>query len=137
MITPQMKDKVLSYLIQRENVKFDIHIDSLSKELNIKSEFISLIIEQFNEMALCKINETHALGFPPTRFIITLTAKAYDASRNGGFVFQEEIMKANLSKLDMELAQLSKKVSGDILDRVQKVTSIVGVISSAFPFINR
>lgn len=126
-----------SYFVQQENVKFIIHTDSLSKELDIKSEFISLIIEQFDEMALCKIDETRALGFPPTSFVITLTAKAYDANRNGGFVFQEEIMKANLSKLDMELTQLSQEASGTILDRVQKVTSIVGAISAAFPFINR
>lgn len=88
-------------------------------------------------MALCKIDERLGIGFPPNSYIITLTANAYDANRNGGFVFQEEIMKANLSKLDMELTQLSQEASGTILDRVQKVTSIVGAISAAFPFINR
>lgn len=132
-----MKDKVLSYMVKQETVRFAIYLDDLSHELNIKPEFISLIIDQFDEMALCKIDETRGLGFTPTCFIVTLTAKAYDADRNGGFVFQEEIMKANLSKLDMELAQLSKELSGNVLDRVQKITSIVGAISSAFPFINR
>ena len=137
MITPQMKDKVLSYIVKQELPRFMIRLDDLSVQLDIKPDYISLIIEQFKKMGLCEINETRGIGFPPTAFIITLTANAYDANRNGGFVFQEEIMKANLLKLDMELNQLSNESSGVIWDRVQKIMSIVNLISITFPFINR
>lgn len=124
-------------MVHQGNVTFGISPDHLSTELNIKPEFISLIIEQFEEMALCKIIETKGFGFPPTCFIITLTANAYDVNRNGGFVFKDKIMKANLSKLDMEIAQLSEEASGAFLNRVQKIASIWGAISSSLPFIDR
>lgn len=136
MITPQMKDKVLSYMVEQKLPRFIICTDNLATELDIEPEFICLIIEQFEKQSLCRIQEKRGLGFPPTTFVILLTADAYDAKRNGGFVFQEEIMKTNLAKLDMELTQLYRESSETTLNRIQKIMSIVGTISSTFPFIN-
>ena len=137
MITPQMKDKVLSYMLEQQSSRFMVYTDDLANELNIKPEFICLIIEQFEKQSLCQIQEKRGLGFPPNAFVILLTADAYDAKHNGGFVFQEEIMKANLAKLDMELEKLHRESSERTINRIEKIMSIVGTISSAFPFIDR
>ena len=48
----------------------------------------------------------------------------------------EDLMKANLSKLDLELSQLYKESSGVALERIQKMSSIIGSILNALPLIN-
>lgn len=54
----------------------------------------------------------------------------------GGFVFQEEILKANLDKLAIELEYLSKETSGTTLNRVYTMLSILGIILQAAPSID-
>lgn len=54
MITPQMKDKVLSYIVKQELPRFMIRLDDLSVQLDIKPDYISLIIEQFKKNGIMR-----------------------------------------------------------------------------------
>lgn len=57
MITPQMKDKVLSYIVKQELPRFMIRLDDLSVQLDIKPDYISLIIEQFKKWDYAKLTK--------------------------------------------------------------------------------
>lgn len=137
MITAQIKDKILFNIVESANtIRLEINVQTLSNKLDVNSDIICAVIEYFERKGFCHIN--NKLGcYGSEKYDITLHVEAYDMYRNGGFVFLDDIMKTNLSKLELELSLLSKKASGDFLDRLQKMSSIVGSLLSAFPFINR
>lgn len=69
---------------------------------------------------------------------IGITANLYEESRDlnllyshGGFTAEEELLKANLQKLDHELRILSDKLSPSLLETSNKISSIASCIVSA------
>lgn len=132
MITPQMKDYILNYIVNNQNIRIPIDCTLMANELDTTSVCIEKIINQFARLNLCKINICYG-----STYDITVQAEADDMLFRGGFTFQEDILNSNLDKLAAELKYLSGKTSGETLDSVQKMASIVGSILTALPFINR
>ncbi|QIU92896.1 hypothetical protein [Bacteroides faecium] len=131
MITPQMKDQLLDYIVNNDNIRIPIDCNLMANELNTTSICIEKMINQFARLNLCKINIHYG-----STYDITAQTEADDMLFRGGFTFQEDILNSNLDKLAAELKHLSGKTSGETLDSVQKMASIVGSISTALPFIN-
>lgn len=136
MITPQMKDYILKYIVNNEENRILIKCGDMAKTLNTTSSCIEKIISQFSRLNLCKLNNIYGSTYEST-YDITVQAEADDFLYHGGFEFQEEVTLANLKKLESELAYLSKNTSGKILDTVQKAVSIVGALLQASPLLNR
>ena len=122
MITPEMKDYILRYIVENEDIRIMIECTTMASEK---------ILNQFELLNLCKINNYYG-----DTFDITVQAEADDLMFRGGFVFQEEILKANLDKLAIELEYLSKETSGTTLNRVYTMLSILGIILQAAPSID-
>lgn len=126
LITPQIKDDVLRYLVSSYDLPIDINYDELAQELSVSSDMLGLIIEQFANMNLIKTQEY--IG----GCLVWITVDAHDFIRHGGFVAQEEILKSNIEKLGLELDLLAKELEPKHLDRLEKISSlaanIVGVL---------
>ena len=131
MITPEMKDYILRYIVENEDIRIMIDCTTMASELNTTSVSIEKILNQFERLNLCKINNYYG-----DTCYITVQAEADDLMFRGGFVFQEEILKANLDKLAIELEYLSKETSGTTLNRVYTMLSILGIILQAAPSID-
>ena len=69
----------------------------------------------------------------PSGARITVDVKAHDMWAHGGFTAQEEILKANIEKLDLQLQYLTKQLGPDYLDTASKISSIGSAIMSALP----
>ena len=63
--------------------------------------------------------------------IIDLHAEIYDFFNHGGFTAQEELLRANLEKLNLELLKLSKDIEPSKLETVSTITAIAGNIATA------
>ncbi|MDN0023366.1 hypothetical protein QVN81_10080 [Prevotella lascolaii] len=126
LITPPIKDNVLRYLMNSDELPIDINYDELAQELSISPDMLGLIIEQFADMNLIKVTEY--IGGS----LVYITANAHDFICHGGFVVQEEILKSNIEKLGLELDLLARELEPKHLDRLEKIsslaTNIVGVL---------
>lgn len=130
MITPILKDQILFDFVNNRNVSFDIlYKDALSSFGTDRDTFV-IILKYFEQKGLLYIKKGSEFGEK-----ITLTVNAYDLVRLGGFIVEEEILKANIEKLGLEIDLLSKRLSPDLLDSVQKLSSISHSILSALSFI--
>ena len=63
-----------------------------------------------------------------------LNAKAHDFYSHGGFMAQEEMLKANIQKLSNELDLLAKQLSPDLLEKASSISAIGANIIAALAF---
>ena len=105
MITPTVKDKVLTAIISKNNPFMKLEYEEVfpDKEISVREFF--LILDQFVELGLLKKTQNCTGGLS----IIYLTANIYDFYRHGGFTAQEELLRANLEKLNYELLKLAEE----------------------------
>lgn len=123
MITPEEKDKVLTAIMAQPGTSTYLlykHIPNLK----VSEDEFWLIIDQLKKKELIACNN---YGH------ITKTADLYDFCRHGGFTGQEEILKANLEKLNSELIILSSKLEPSQVERIKNITEIA---SSVATFLN-
>lgn len=120
MITPEEKDKVIAALIAIPETTVLIRQIKIPDLKASKNEFY-LIIDQLKEKGLIK---------SPDYSNIEKTANLYDFWRLGGFVGQEEILKANLEKLNSELLILSDKIVPSQAERIKNITEVASAIAS-------
>ena len=60
-----------------------------------------------------------------------LNVEIYDFFNHGGFTAQEELLRANLEKLNLELLKLSKELEPSKLETINTITSVVSNIAAA------
>lgn len=118
LITPQLKDEILKYIVESNDLPIDINYDEFAQKLFVSPVILSLIIEQFTDMNLIKPNEY--IG----GCLVWITAKAHDFISHGGFVAQEELLRNNIEKLELEIKMLSKELEPKYLDRLEKIMSL-------------
>ena len=125
MVTPAIKDKFLSYLIAQEKVNINIDFHDLYVQEGISDDITSMILRHFEKLGLisCK---NYMNGC-----IVKLNVEIYDFFNHGGFVAQEELLRANLEKLNLELFKLSKDIEPSKLETINTITSIANSISAA------
>lgn len=122
MITPEEKDKVVNYIMSIEPISSVIYYDSI-KGLNVTENEFYMILEQLGRMGLIEQKNGYS---------ITKRAELYDFVRRGGFVGQEELIKANIEKLNSELLVLSKELEYPYTQRVKMLLDISVAISTLF-----
>ncbi|MBQ0120552.1 MAG: hypothetical protein KBT13_05445 [Bacteroidales bacterium] len=125
-INPQLKDKVLTELVASESPNFYFDYNDSQTKFGCEPCWIKMILDQFKEQGL--IQMSGLLGYSSN---ITLKAKAFDLSRLGGYVGQEEILKANFEKLDLEINNLYKQLGPDYTDKLAKIFQIASTLMQA------
>ena len=128
LITASLKDKLLAYILSSELVTFEIRFDKYDEDLGMSAETAVMILRYFLEIGLL----SKATFFSnPKGALITVNVKAHDLWAHGGFTAQEEILKANIEKLDLQLQYLTKQLGPDYIETANKISSIGNAILSA------
>lgn len=125
LITPQMKDLALEYLLSSNSLEIDISNREFSEYCGCLPFQVNLIFEEFEKLDLLSIESTN------DGITVTISAKAYDMHTHGGFTAQEELLKANINKLGYELDVLSKELEPKHLEKAEKISSIAMAVLSA------
>lgn len=122
MITPEIKDHVLNELCSAP-LESMINFKPGDLELDICFDDLNAILCQFKRLGF--ISELNA-----RKQIIYLVVhmEAHDFLSRGGFFAHEEILKANIKKLGLELESLSKELEPKFAERAATITSIAGNI---------
>lgn len=92
MITPAIKDKVLSSLLSSDKTIIQIEFDRLEQWFDVEQKFVIIILKQFSKLGLIDLIYYEGKDIA----IISLNAEIYDFVLHGGFVGQEELLRANL-----------------------------------------
>lgn len=128
LITSSDKDKVLTFFVGKaDNERFVVNFDTLQNELDVEPQIVKIILNGFNQENILDVKWMN----DAVRIVITY--KAHEIISHGGFVAQDEILKANIDKLDMQLQYLAKQIGPDHLDTLAKISSIGSAIISALP----
>lgn len=130
LITPALKDKVLAEILSVDSSHVQFTFDNCEDELGMSAETAVMILRHFLEIGLLS-QATFFIGNKGA--VVTVNVKAHDFWAHGGFTAQEEILKANIEKLDMQLQYLAKQLGPDHLDTAAKLSSIGSAILSALP----
>ena len=126
MITPEIKDEILGQFIS-SGMRFTINLKMHCHNFNIPFDEFDAILRQFEKLNLLK-----AQRYIGGTAHITLNAEAHDFFNRGGFAVQEEILKANLNKLGLEL--LSKELGPKYLEKASTLTSLISSATSIIKF---
>ena len=125
MITPEIKDKVLCAIVESKETIFDLSYEDIFPNNEISKRHLHLILIQFVEKGLLRKVANNG-----SYFLLSVSADIYDFFNHGGFVAQEEILRANLQKLDYELTKLSQEIEPSLTDRISKITTIAASIAT-------
>lgn len=125
IITSTVKDKILFYLCDQaipEQVASGKTNETL-KELEIDFDTFNAVMVQFQRFGFIEdLNLRHSyLSF-------ILRTDAHDFAQKGGFAIQDEVFKANLQKLELEIDNLKKQLGPDKLDTLNKISSIASAL---------
>lgn len=127
LITSKLKDEVLEKLLEAGTMSVQCQFDELASEINTQPDVAIAILDQFARMKL--ISMTKCMGGYAH---IKIHAEAHDIYAQGGFFGQEQLIKANIEKLNNELELLAKKISPDYLDILNKCSGLANTVLSAF-----
>ena len=122
MITPELKDNVLSTMVHSGYMQIEFSLKEFSVSLNIDSDVLDSIISNFERLNLCVV--TRRLG---GNIKVLLNAEAHDMVRLGGFTAQDELLKKNIEKLLLELESLKPNFP----EKAERIAGIIGGISTA------
>lgn len=125
LITPQMKDLALEYLLSFNDSEVYPKTSEVVKYSGCLQFQVKMIFDELENLDL--ISQTHTSDY----LIIEIKGKAYDFYAHGGFTAQEELLKANINKLGYELDVLSKELEPKHLETANKLSSIAMAVLSA------
>jgi hypothetical protein len=72
-----------------------------------------------------------AKEFTEEQCLIVIRADIYDFHRHGGFIVQEELLRANLEKLNYELLKLAEDIDPSAVRRIEIITGIAASVATA------
>ena len=131
-ITYKDKDRVLSYLINLEDicpeVCYQVDFLRMQRELACTPHFINAVLEGFRARGfIYDLN----LRLPGRSFFLVITQDAFDFFNRGGFASEEDLFQKEKEKLTQDV----QPPKTDIIDKIDKVTSILdNVLKLINPF---
>lgn len=131
-ITYKDKDKILSYLINLEDIcpeeYYQIDFLRMQRELACTPRFINAVLEGFRARGfIYDLN----LRLPGRSFFLVITQDAFDFFNRGGFASEEDLFQKEKEKLTQDV----QPPKTDIIDKIDKVTSILdNVLKLINPF---
>lgn len=127
MITPAIKDQILNVLISQDKPNVNLNYDDLFPNNEIPVNEFFLIIKQFAKYGFLE----NPLFAGNMMISAQKTADIYDFFNHGGFTAQEELLRANLEKLNLELLKLSKDIEPSKLETISSITAIASSVATA------
>ena len=128
LITVELKDKILKSLISSNEIKFRVDLSEATIEFETSRDVIIAILRHFDELNLIGL-KTRIGSYVD----ITLTANAFSFVEHGGFLGQEQILKSEFEKLQLELDALKNTCP----ERFNTITSIMANLATFLPFLSR
>ena len=131
LITPAIKDEILSFLVANYELNAlysRCDLKPLLKIVDSKSN-IQAVFKQFERLGLISNGSVSSLCYS-----VSLNVEAHDFLGRGGFVAQEEILKANINRLGLELENLSKELEPEYAEKASKITTIAASIATVLGF---
>ncbi|MCB6971852.1 MULTISPECIES: hypothetical protein [Butyricimonas] len=134
LITPVMKDELLSLLVA--NCELNTYLSSNHPKplLDIAGSRNNLqaIFNQF-----CRLGLLSKGVVSSNSISVVVNVEAHDFLSRGGFTAQEEILKANINKLGLELESLSKELEPKFAEKASTIMTIANNILSVVGFLER
>lgn len=131
-ITPLVKDKVLSLLCS-DSINFEsviiLNQNELLKEVELLFDDLIAVLRQFERMGF--VSDINARRSSSSLYIC-VHLDALDYKNRGGFIGQEEILKANIEKLLLEIESLKPSLPS----KTKKLTEIASNIKLGLELIN-
>jgi hemerythrin superfamily protein len=130
MITTELKDNVLHYLItNEEDLCVDmVDADKLATELNSKGAYVESILHDLKSRGMLDL-----YGMAGRIYTCHLTVKIFDFKNNGGYKMEDEIINDQLKKLSLEIQSLSEELAKNKFDKVMTtIGTIMSVWTGAF-----
>ena len=126
MITTELKDKVLKYLIEsEEGLSLDFDGEKLAPQLDTNPSYISAIIEDLSNRGM--LEYSGAGGYYTSCW---LKAKIFDFYRMGGYDFEDHIIQGNIMKLKMEIEGMEANVGKPQYDKMMAlIMAVIGGFS--------
>lgn len=127
LITPKIKDEILSFLVANYNLNTTYSRCDLKPFLKIVDSKSNLqaIFNQFVQLGLINNGTVSSMCYS-----VSINIEAHDFLGRGGFTAQEEILKASINKLGFELDALSKELGPKFSERAATIASIAGNIAT-------
>lgn len=126
LITVKLKDELLVDLLSTGSMNGLINIHTQAKEFNANPDVIEAIYDHFEELGF--ISQTKFIGGD---VLFNIKVKAHDFFNHGGFLAQEELLKANIQKMSDELELLAKNLSPDMSEKASLLSGIAANIATA------
>lgn len=123
IITPDIKDKILEALLSADNPSFDFRYNDSKEKYGISPNYVEMILKDFIDQGLIR-----AKFYIGNGALIHIQTKAMDLYRHGGFVAEEDLLKANIDKLRLELESLSKQLEPKYTEKASYIAQIAGAI---------
>jgi len=121
LITIELKDEILKELIERNEIGYKLDYNNDANSFNISVPVFKEILFHFEELNFIRVVEK------TMRYIsITLTANAFSFYEHGGFYAQEQLLKAEFEKLQLELDALKDVCP----ERFNNITAIMANITT-------
>ena len=132
MITPELKDKILSTLCSWEELYpgelTPINTAEFLRKVEVDSRTALSILDYFQHIGL--IGELNYRHSSPTFYVIVYT-NAFDICNRGGFVVQEQLFQKEVEKLLLEIKRL-KPALGDKAEQITTIANNLAGIAGAF-----
>ena len=129
MITTELKDCILQELVNSNTMHFTVSAMEECKKFNIDMESYIAILDYFQRLSFVKL--TKCMG---GEIYVRLMVEASDFVRLGGFHAQEDLLKNNIDKLNLEIQSLSKELNPSFKERLERITSLGCKIISALTY---
>jgi len=131
IFTPELKDSILTFLCENCHLEQISQIDeqnikSIQKQFKIDFHDLNAILSYFQRSGFIA-----ELNCRQVSIFFLLRMEASDFVRTGGFTTREKIILKNAEQLLLEIELLKKQLKPDLLDNVNKISSITGVIINA------
>ena len=127
MITPAIKDQILMAIVSGNLPGIFLRYEQLFPNHEISNNELRLILDQFVVDGLLKTLQLRTVGV----YVAFPTANLFDFFNHGGFTAQEELLRANLEKLNLELLKLSKDIEPSKLETISSITAIASSVATA------
>lgn len=119
------KDKILSYLVEAENITPEslsfVDFKDMQEKTGYNPIFINAVLEGFQQEGI--ISDLNLRYSSPSFFLI-VHQSAFDLFNRGGFTMQENLLQKEVEKLLLEIERLKPSLG----DKIEQITTIANNI---------
>ncbi len=123
MITTELKDKVLNYLVENQDELY-LHFDGavLAPTLGTNPKYVNAIVEDLADRGM--LEKQGMAGYHTSCY---LTMRIFDFYKAGGYTFEDHIIEGNIMKLKMEIEAMEANIGKPQYDKMMAmIMAVIG-----------